>query len=72
MHSLEKRKKPQIRYVVIHFKNLNKEKQNKSKGNRRKEIIKNRNQWNWEQKIEKKSMKLKAGFLKRLIKLTNL
>lgn len=54
-----------------HFKKLEKE-ENKTKGNRRKEIMKGRNQWNWKYKTKQKSMKLKSGSFKRSKELINL
>lgn len=54
-----------------YFKNLEKAEQNKPKTNRKKQIIRNWNQWNWKQKRNKENYETKSLFFdKHLAQLT--
>ena len=69
---LRKQEKAQINKLTLHLKQLEREKQARPKVSRRKEIIKSRaeiNEIEMKKTIGKKSMKQKAGSLKRSTKL---
>ena len=65
---LEKQEKSQINNLTLQLKELEKEEQTKPKVSRRKEIIKIRAELNEikQRKQQQRSMKLKAGSLRRL------
>jgi len=69
---LRKQEKAQINKLTLHLKQLEREEQTRPKDSRRKEIIKIRAEINErETKPLKRSMKRKAGSLKRPTKLIN-
>ena len=70
---LRKQEKAQINKLTLHLKQLKREEQTKPKVSRRKEIIKIRAEINEieTRKPQKRSMKQKAGSLKRSTKLIN-
>ena len=69
---LRKQEKAQINKLTLHLKQLERKEQTRSKDSRRKEIIKIRAEINErETKPLKRSMKRKAGSLKRPTKLIN-